>query len=474
MGDCDLEIFPMGSQDTDTNGKKYVAALYWVFTTMTTVGYGDIYPMNNIERVFAVGVMIFGATVFGYIVGSVAEMATHGRQDPAAQSLLMMRQYCEEHSFHQKVLNSVRRHIEFWYQEMSPFDAEQEILQKLPVPLRREVILHIHRHIVGGGIALFAPSMPPWLQALLVRLLEPQAFTPGELIVPPTEAGSSSDLIFVYEGSCEAILNASGRPLTHPSTTRRRRGRKKEVRGVYLGDSYVVMETYPAGTMLGFEALLGEEALQSFGCPSDCAVRCSPAGTCSVFAMKVASLVDAHRCTPHLGGMLTELMTSVIVTEGRRRVKERQKCDEGSSYEVKLEAYRAAKQKFQAQPLRAAADSNSEAEGFFFGLRSPCSAQARNRGPLLQPPCADRVPEPTEDLPRLPTPGGGEAATTWDPGGQSQGEPASGGEPKEFASLHTPQQEPAERHHMAGTNLQPPTEAARPRHDSEASATSLR
>ncbi|CAE7240911.1 KCNH6 [Symbiodinium sp. CCMP2456] len=425
-----------GSQDTDTNAKKYVAALYWVFTTMTTVGYGDIFPMNNIERVFAVGVMIFGATVFGYIVGSVAEMATHGRQNPAAQSLLMMRQYCEEHGFHQKVVNSVRRHVEFWYQEMSPFDAEPEILQKLPAPLRREVILHIHRHVIGGGIALFALSMPAWLQALLVRLLEPQAFAPGELIVPPTEAGSSSDLIFVYEGSCEAILNATGRPLTQAPSTRRR-GRKKEVRGVYLGDSYLVLETYPAGTMLGFEALLGEEALQSFGCPRDCAVRCSATGTCSVFAMKVAALVDAHRSTPHLGGMLTELMTCVIVTEGRRRVKERQRCEEGRSYETTLEAYRAAK---AAQPLRAAAaatESSSEAHE-----ASRLTPQARNRGPLLQPPGMDRVPEPTEDVPRLPTPGGGDSATTWDPGGRDRAESGGGESKGPFASLHTPQHDP--------------------------------
>lgn len=459
-----------GSQNTDTNAKKYVAALYWVFTTMTTVGYGDIFPMNNIERVFAVGVMIFGATVFGYIVGSVAEMATHGRQNPAAQSLLMMRQYCEEHGFHQKVVNSVRRHVEFWYQEMSPFDAEPEILHKLPAPLRREVILHIHRHVIGGGIALFALSMPAWLQALLVRLLEPQAFAPGELIVPPTEAGSSSDLIFVYEGSCEAILNATGRPLTQAPSARRR-GRKKEVRGVYLGDSYLVLETYPAGTMLGFEALLGEEALQSFGCPRDCAVRCSATGTCSVFAMKVAALVDAHRSTPHLGGMLTELMTCVIVTEGRRRVKERQRCEEGRSYETTLEAYRAAK---AAQTLRAAAaatESSPEAHEAF-----RLTPQARNRGPRLQPPGMDRVPEPTEDLPRLPTPGGGDSATTWDPGGQDRAE-SGGGEPKgPFASLHTPQHDPPEGDPTDGMDKsgKEPEVTRGPRRDSEASATSLR
>jgi len=55
-------------------GNRYIASVYWAFTTMTTVGYGDIYAQNNTERMYSIIIMILGATVFGYIVGSVAAL----------------------------------------------------------------------------------------------------------------------------------------------------------------------------------------------------------------------------------------------------------------------------------------------------------------------------------------------------------------------------------------------------------------
>ncbi|CAJ1350684.1 unnamed protein product [Effrenium voratum] len=371
--------------------------------------------MNHWERAFAVAVMIFGATVFGYIVGSVAEMAMHTRQDPASQSIFTMRQYCEEHGFHQKVIHSLRRHYDFWFQERSHFEFEPEILQRLPVPLRREVVLHIHRHLLAGKISLFKVSVPSWLQAVLARLLEPQAFLPGELVLPSGET-SGGDLIFVYEGLCEAFVDSSGHPLTKPVTRRRRK--KKEVRSSFLGGTFEVLEAYGPGSMLGFEQLLGEEALQSFGCPSDCAVRASPAAAPSVYALRVSSLVDAQRAQPVLAGMLTELMTTCIVSEGRRRVKER-----ASEYYQKLEAYRLAKQNFQASPiaLRFAAFGNSEAETIRSRLPSRNSRGSPPETPQLSvvafatPPNERQMPgaapaPPCEAVPHLVVPPGANAS----------------------------------------------------------------
>ena len=53
---------------------RYVASIYWAFTTMTTVGYGDIVVTTTLETGFCIVGMLIGATVFGYIVGNVSVM----------------------------------------------------------------------------------------------------------------------------------------------------------------------------------------------------------------------------------------------------------------------------------------------------------------------------------------------------------------------------------------------------------------
>jgi hypothetical protein len=51
----------------------YVANLYWFMTTVSTVGFGEFYPMNFIERLYLSGLMIFSALFFGYLVNAVGK-----------------------------------------------------------------------------------------------------------------------------------------------------------------------------------------------------------------------------------------------------------------------------------------------------------------------------------------------------------------------------------------------------------------
>ena len=54
----------------------YVASLYWSTTTMTTVGYGDITPYNDRDKIMAISAMITGIILYGYILGAVAATLT--------------------------------------------------------------------------------------------------------------------------------------------------------------------------------------------------------------------------------------------------------------------------------------------------------------------------------------------------------------------------------------------------------------
>jgi hypothetical protein len=44
--------------DTMSVGDQYLISVYWVVTTMTTVGYGDISAVNGYERGFSIFVMV--------------------------------------------------------------------------------------------------------------------------------------------------------------------------------------------------------------------------------------------------------------------------------------------------------------------------------------------------------------------------------------------------------------------------------
>jgi voltage-gated potassium channel len=71
-------------------------AVWWAFTTMTTVGYGDMAPTTGLGRLLAVGLMLSGIALLGVVTANIAawfisrfEMddAEERRQTAAIESL---------------------------------------------------------------------------------------------------------------------------------------------------------------------------------------------------------------------------------------------------------------------------------------------------------------------------------------------------------------------------------------------------
>ena len=58
----------------DSLVSKYISSCYWAVVTISTVGYGDITPTNDIEMITTIILMFVGVTMYSYIISRLTSI----------------------------------------------------------------------------------------------------------------------------------------------------------------------------------------------------------------------------------------------------------------------------------------------------------------------------------------------------------------------------------------------------------------
>ena len=127
----------------------YIDAAYWVLTTMSTVGFGDILPYNSSERIFTCCVIVLGTFVWAYIVGSFSSALQNmdrdkNKYDEEMRSIKAMMRF---HQVPDELGDRMDAFFQYKFETNTMFD-DQKILDALPTQIRTDFILHRFRKIV--------------------------------------------------------------------------------------------------------------------------------------------------------------------------------------------------------------------------------------------------------------------------------------------------------------------------------------
>ncbi|NXR32460.1 KCNH1 protein, partial [Zosterops hypoxanthus] len=180
----------------------YISSLYFTMTSLTSVGFGNIAPTTDGEKIFAVAMMMIGSLLYATIFGNV--------------TTIFQQMYANTNRYHE-MLNSVRDFLKLYQVpkglservmdyivstwSMSRGIDTEKVLQICPKDMRADICVHLNRKVFKEHPA-FRLASDGCLRALAMEFQTVHC-APGDLIY---HAGESVDsLCFVVSGSLEVI-----------------------------------------------------------------------------------------------------------------------------------------------------------------------------------------------------------------------------------------------------------------------------
>ena len=202
-------ILIAGIQDSDLID-WYLTSLYWAFTTMTTVGYGDVHPSTPNERLYGFFAMLVAWGVFAYTVGNIGEMVTRLNLQAAQykEKMTYVNQFLIHKEIPKEIRMKVRNYLEYiWTSKKEIKIEESEVMESLNENLRDKLILYLNGRILKN-IKLFEDFEIEFLSEITFIFGQVTYMVDDNIIIEDDDPGGK--MFFIVKGKV-AILHRKSR-----------------------------------------------------------------------------------------------------------------------------------------------------------------------------------------------------------------------------------------------------------------------
>ncbi|XP_047432558.1 potassium voltage-gated channel subfamily H member 7 isoform X2 [Mugil cephalus] len=178
---------------------KYVTALYFTFSSLTSVGFGNVSPNTNSEKIFSICVMLIGSLMYASIFGNVSAIIQRLYSGTARYHLQMLR-VKEFIRFHQ-IPNPLRQRLEEYFQHAWTYTNGIDMNMGFPECLQADICLHLNKTLLHD-CKVFRGATKGCLRALAMRFKTTHA-PPGDTLVHSGDVLTA--LYFISRGSIEIL-----------------------------------------------------------------------------------------------------------------------------------------------------------------------------------------------------------------------------------------------------------------------------
>ncbi|XP_070835148.1 voltage-gated delayed rectifier potassium channel KCNH5 [Chaetodon trifascialis] len=180
----------------------YITSLYFTMTSLTTIGFGNIAPTTDGEKIFSVAMMMVGSLLYATIFGNVTTIfqQMYANTNRYHEMLNNVRDFLKLYQVPKGLSERVMDYIVSTWSMSKGIDTEK-VLSICPKDMRADICVHLNRKVFNEHPA-FRLASDGCLRSLAVEFQTTHC-APGDLIF---HAGESVDtLCFVVSGSLEVI-----------------------------------------------------------------------------------------------------------------------------------------------------------------------------------------------------------------------------------------------------------------------------
>jgi hyperpolarization activated cyclic nucleotide-gated potassium channel 1 len=215
---------------------QYLNSVYWAFTTVTTVGYGDISAYTQLEMLLSITWMITGVGFYSFTIGSLSSFLTaiDTRDSIMNAKLAATHELAKETGISPEVKRKITAVVTYNTQKLGTIWSDKHSLfNELPIDLRYEIARTMY-----NGIACEMPFLKHRDSAFVVYVmprLRPLLLNDGSTVY--REGEYASEVLLLVRGRANLVLGKSSIAY------------KSFLKGSLLGEVEVIFKTLRIDTV---------------------------------------------------------------------------------------------------------------------------------------------------------------------------------------------------------------------------------